>query len=147
EKYTLKEIIFPDRKKLSNIITLAVINLVLFLASISIIFFIPAIIVYLTTIFCSCYVFDKNISIIEAIFESKNATGGHKIQLLGLMVKLLFPITVILLLSLMLAGSSNKLLIFPFVLSFSYSIAMLMFQRIVALLYYSFEDSGMDNEC
>ncbi|MDP4182249.1 MAG: hypothetical protein Q8942_14315, partial [Bacillota bacterium] len=47
EKYTLKEIIFPDRKKLSNIITLAVINLVLFLASISIIFFIPAIIVYL----------------------------------------------------------------------------------------------------
>jgi len=139
EKYTLKQMMFPGWKKVVSLFAISIVNVVLFTTSITIYFLLPAVLLYLTVIFCPCYILDKNNNIFESIIASKNVTIGYKMRLLALIAKFLFPVTILLLLTLMVAGSSNKVLIFPFVLSFAYSISMLMFQRIIALLYYGFE--------
>jgi len=139
EKYTVKQMIFPGWKKVVNLFAASIVNVVLFTASIIVYFLVPAVLIYLTVIFCPCYISDKNNNIIESFIASKNATIGYRMGLLSLIAKFLFPVSVLLLLTLMVAGSSTKVLIFPFVLAFAYSILMFMFQRIIALLYYSFE--------
>jgi hypothetical protein len=146
EKYSLREMIVPGWQRLVGLFALSVINVVLFVASITLYFLLPAVLIYLTVIFCPCYVFDKKNSIFESIISSKNVTVGYKMRLLSLIAKFLFPVTVLLLLTLMVAGSSTKVLIFPFVLSFAYSISMFMFHRIIALLYYGFEISPKEED-
>lgn len=139
EKYSLKEMMIPGWKKFVGLFAASIINIVLFVASITIYLLLPAVLIYLTVIFCPCYLSDKNSSLCESIIASKNVTIGYKMRLLSLIAKFLFPVTVLLLLTLMVAGSSSKVLIFPFVLSFAYSVSMFMFHRIIALLYYGFE--------
>ena len=138
EKYTVKEMIFPGWKKVINLFAVSIVNMVLFITSITVYFLVPVVLIYLTVIFCPCYISDKNNSIIESIISSKNATIGYRMGLLALIAKFLFPVSVLLLLTLMVAGSSPKVLIFPFVLAFA-----ILFHVYVpennALLYYGFE--------
>jgi len=100
---------------------------------------IPILIVYVMYQFNTCYIVDRNCSIVEAFKASRKITHGYKWRIFVL--TLAFTVALIFISSMILGMfvASGSPLIYTFVLCFVLSLFNMMNEKLIALIYYDLE--------
>jgi len=101
----------------------------------ALLFIIPGIIIYTMFLFHTCYIVDKECSIVQAFKGSRYSSKGSRMQIFGIiafMNILLFMLQSVI-------GTSSNMVIYAFVSSFAATIFNLAYQRMIALMYVDLE--------
>ncbi|MCX7921494.1 MAG: hypothetical protein N3B21_05690 [Clostridia bacterium] len=98
-------------------------------------------VVYFMFLFTLCYIVDKKMGVAQAFSASKRLTTGYKMQMFVLVTAFKFLIDMPILLMVM---SINNTLAVSFISSFITAIVHLMYQRLVALMYFELEYRDVD---
>jgi hypothetical protein len=121
-------------KKLPKLITAAV-----FLALLTgiglVLLVIPGIIIYLMFMFNTCFILDKGSGILKSLSQSKEASKGKKTDIFVILLLFNLILFVPLFIIIVFAFSSGNELVYLFVIAFVSTVANLMQQRLMALIY------------
>lgn len=100
---------------------------------------IPGLVFYHMFMFNTCYLLDKNATIIEAFNESKSLTTGKKMEIFFIFLVLNLILFIPLFIAVFSALSAGNDLILSFVLSFATTVLTIMQQRLTAMIYTDME--------
>ncbi len=98
---------------------------------------IPGIIFYLSYLLYSCYILDRDLSLFKAYKACAAATRGNRARILGILASFILTLFFPMFFLITLSAGLNSRIAFYFVFYFLSSIAALMQQRMLALIYFS----------
>lgn len=139
EEYTLSGCLrFAFRNSLK--ILLAFIAYALLIGLGALLFIIPGLIIYTMFLFHTCYIVDKECSIIQAFKGSMYLSKGSRLHIFGIIAFM----NILLVMIQSIIGTASNIMIYSFVSSFAATIFNLAYQRMIALMYMDLEYGHLD---